>query len=85
MLCIKIPENISLQSITEIYVHFYKTLLKGCENITIKTTKKWYKKMTEQLEKRKAVFIKKGWFVFWCLACPPIAFLYVLFADSAEV
>lgn len=85
MLYIKIPENISLQSITEIYVHFYKTLPKGCENITIKTTKMWYKKMTEQLKKRPAVFIKKGWFVFWRLACPPIAFLYVVCADSVEI
>ena len=41
--------------------------------------------MTMQTEKRPAVFIKKGWFVFWCLACPPIAFLYVLFADVIDV
>jgi hypothetical protein len=58
---------------------------KRFDSSLIKTTKKQYKKMPEQLEKRKAVFIKKGWFVFWCLACPPIAFFYVLFADSAEV
>ncbi len=60
MLCIKIPENISLQSITEIYVHFYKTLLKGCENITIKTTKKWYKKNDRTIEKKTGSFYQEG-------------------------
>ena len=41
--------------------------------------------MAGQHEPKKAVFIKKGWFIFWCLACPPIAFLYVLCADSVEI
>ena len=38
--------------------------------------------MAKQHEPRNAVFIKKGWFIFWCIVCPPIAFLYVVCADS---
>ena len=41
--------------------------------------------MAKQQEPRNAVFIKNGWFIFWCLACPPIAFLYVVCADSVEI
>lgn len=26
--------------------------------------------MTTQNEPRKAVFIKKGWFIFWCVVSP---------------
>ena len=42
-------------------------------------------KVAKQNEPRNAVFIKKGWFVFWCIVCPPIAFLYVVCADSVEI
>lgn len=38
-----------------------------------------------KVEPREAVFIKKGWFIFWCFACMPIAILYVLFADRIEI
>lgn len=38
-----------------------------------------------KIEPRRAVFIKKGWFVFWCLVCPPITFLYVVCADGTEI
>lgn len=37
-----------------------------------------------KIEPRKAICISKGWFVFWCLVCPPIAFLYVVCADVVE-
>ena len=39
----------------------------------------------KKIEPRRAVFIRKGWFIFWCFVCPPIAFLYVVFADSVEI
>lgn len=42
-------------------------------------------KMAKRHEPRNAVFIKKGWFLFWCIVCPPIAFLYVVCADSVEI
>ena len=85
MLCIKIPENISLQSITEIYVHFYKTLLKGCENITIKTTKKWYKKNDRTIGKKKSSFYQERMVCVLVLGMPTHRFFVCHFADSVEV
>jgi hypothetical protein len=28
--------------------------------------------------------VSAGWMLLWILICPPIAFLYVLFADDVE-